>query len=178
MNEHVTPWLGAYHDGELKGHRLRQVEAHLSLCTACSAELEQLQMLRGLLQEHPVAEGLLPAERFVAQVGLRMVRRPEKPAWQRVLETGWRLMSLYSTYHFFVGRVRPLRSLYDDLKSRYPITLPAFPLRFRLLHRPQLQAEHGGDLLDPPRCQVVRACEIALNRPDAQPRQLRNPVAA
>ena len=91
MNEHVTPWLGAYHDGELKGHRLRQVEAHLSQCTACSAELEQLQTLRELLQENPVAEGLMSAERFVAQVGLRIPRHPEKPAWQRVLETGWRL---------------------------------------------------------------------------------------
>ena len=91
MNEHVTPWLGAYHDGELKAHRLRQVEAHLAQCTACSAELEQLQMLRGLLQENPVADSLLPADRFVAQVGLRIPRRPEKPAWQRVLEAGWRL---------------------------------------------------------------------------------------
>ena len=91
MNEHVTPWLGAYHDGELKGLRLRQVEHHLAECAACSAELAQLQMLRELLQENPAAEGLLPAERFVAQVGLRMPRHPEKPAWQRVLETGWRL---------------------------------------------------------------------------------------
>jgi hypothetical protein len=33
----------------------------------------------------------LPAERFVAQVGLRIPRHPEKPVWQRVLETGWRL---------------------------------------------------------------------------------------
>jgi predicted anti-sigma-YlaC factor YlaD len=91
MNEHVIPWLGAYHDGELKGHRLRQVENHLAECAACSAELAQLQLLRELLQESPAAEGLLPAERFVAQVGLRMPRHPEKPAWQRVLETGWRL---------------------------------------------------------------------------------------
>lgn len=91
MNEHVIPWLGAYHDGELKGHRLRQVENHLAECAACSAELAQLQMLRELLQESPAAEGLLPAGRFVAQVGLRMPRHPEKPAWQRVLETGWRL---------------------------------------------------------------------------------------
>jgi hypothetical protein len=53
--------------------------------------LEQLQTLSGLLQENPIAEGLMPAERFVAQIGLRMERRPEKPAWQRVLETGWRL---------------------------------------------------------------------------------------
>jgi anti-sigma factor RsiW len=91
MNEHVTHWLGAYHDGELKGHRLHQVEAHLPQCATCTAELEQLEMLRELLQESPVAEGLLPAERFVAQVGLRIPRRPEKPAWQRVLEAGWRL---------------------------------------------------------------------------------------
>ena len=90
MNEHVTPWLAAYHDGELKGRRLRQVEDHLAHCTACSAELDQLQMLRELLQENPVAAGLLPTDRFVAQVGLRIPRHPEKPAWQRVLETGWR----------------------------------------------------------------------------------------
>jgi hypothetical protein len=47
--------------------------------------------LRELLQENPVAAGLLPTDRFVAQVGLRIPHHPEKPAWQRVLETGWRL---------------------------------------------------------------------------------------
>jgi predicted anti-sigma-YlaC factor YlaD len=91
MNGHVTPWLAAYHDGELKGRRLRQVEAHLAECAACRAELEELQKLTTLLYESPAAEGLLPAERFVAQVGLRLPRRPTKPAWQRTLEAGWRL---------------------------------------------------------------------------------------
>jgi predicted anti-sigma-YlaC factor YlaD len=91
MNGHVTPWLAAYHDGELKGRRLRQVEEHLVECTACRAELNELQCLSTLLHESPAAEGLLPPERFVAQVGLRLERRPTKPIWQRTLETGWRL---------------------------------------------------------------------------------------
>ncbi len=90
MNGHVTPWLAAYHDGELHGRRLRQVEEHLAECAACRAELKELQSLSALLHES-AAEGLMPAERFVAQVGLRLPRRPTKPAWQRTLETGWRL---------------------------------------------------------------------------------------
>jgi hypothetical protein len=91
MNEHVTTWLEAYHDGELKGLRLRQVEAHLADCAMCRAELEQLQTLTVLLQESPAAESLTPPERFVAQVGLRLPRRPMQPAWKRTLELSWRL---------------------------------------------------------------------------------------
>ena len=56
MNEHVTPWLGAYHDGELRGRRLQQVETHLAHCAACRAELEELRALSALLQESPVPE--------------------------------------------------------------------------------------------------------------------------
>jgi hypothetical protein len=92
MNQHVTPWLGAYHDGELKGFRLRQVEAHLAQCAACRVELEKLQALGALLQESPGATGLMPPDRFVAQVGLRLPRRPTEPTWKRALETGWRLV--------------------------------------------------------------------------------------
>ena len=91
MIEHVTPWLSPYHDGELQGRRLRQVEEHLEHCAACRTELEQLQKLSALLQESPVAVACTSPDRFVAQVGLRMERRQEKPAWQKVLETGWRL---------------------------------------------------------------------------------------
>jgi hypothetical protein len=94
MNTHVTAWLGAYHDGELQGLRLRQVEAHLARCVTCRADLERLQALAALLQESPAAENLTPPERFVAQVGLRLPRRPERPAWQRALETGWQLVPL------------------------------------------------------------------------------------
>ena len=91
MTEHVTAWLGAYHDGELRGLRLRQVETHLAHCETCRTELEALQALTALLQESPVAEVIRSPDRFVAQVGLRLPRRPIQPAWQRTLEAGWRL---------------------------------------------------------------------------------------
>jgi len=94
MTEHVTTWLGAYQDGELRGLRLRQVETHLAHCATCRAELERLRALTVLLQESPAAESLTPPERFVAQVGLRLPRRPEQPAWQRALEIGWQLAPL------------------------------------------------------------------------------------
>ena len=73
---------------------MRQVEAHLARCATCRAELEELRALAALLQESPAAESLTPPERFVAQVGLRLPRRPERPAWQRALETGWQLAPL------------------------------------------------------------------------------------
>ena len=94
MIEHVTAWLAAYHDGELKGRRLRQVEDHLAQCATCRAELEKLQALTALLQESPAPRDLTPPDRFAAQVRLRLPRRPTRPAWQRGLEIGWQLMPL------------------------------------------------------------------------------------
>ncbi len=91
MTEHITAWLAAYHDGELRGLRLRQVETHLAHCETCRTELKALQALTALLQESPVAEVITSPDRFVAQVGLRLPRRPVQPAWQRTLEAGWRL---------------------------------------------------------------------------------------
>jgi hypothetical protein len=43
MSNHVTEWLNAYLDDELKNGRLHQVEKHLAECTECQAELESLQ---------------------------------------------------------------------------------------------------------------------------------------
>ena len=94
MTEHVTAWLGAYYDGELHGRRLRQVETHLAHCATCRAELESLRALTTLLQESPMAVDLASPERFVARVGLRLPRRPARPAWQRTLEIGWQLAPL------------------------------------------------------------------------------------
>lgn len=94
MTEHVTAWLGAYHDGELRGRRTQQVEAHLAGCAACQAELEKLRGLSALLAESPSASELTPSERYVAQVGLRLPRRPERSAWQRGLEMSWQLAPL------------------------------------------------------------------------------------
>ena len=91
MNEHVTAWLEAYHDGELRGRRLRKVEAHLESCAACRRELERLQAVATALRSVPAAEGLASPGRFVYEVGLRLRRRPEQPVWQRALNVGWQL---------------------------------------------------------------------------------------
>ena len=75
MSEHVLDWLGAYHDGELHGDRLRWVEVHLSTCAACQAELEELQTLAVQLQASPPMPARTPPEQFVAQVRLRLAPR-------------------------------------------------------------------------------------------------------
>ncbi len=94
MNQHVMGWLGAYHDGELEEVRRQQVEAHLQSCEGCRAELSRLRALAHLLQASPLPEGLTPPERFVSQVRLQLQPRPAQPAWQSVLEIGWRLTPL------------------------------------------------------------------------------------
>jgi anti-sigma factor RsiW len=44
----------AYHDGELDEARRRELEAHLALCAACMAQLNELQMLSGMFAAAPV----------------------------------------------------------------------------------------------------------------------------
>jgi hypothetical protein len=92
MKDHITQWLGAYLDGELRGLRLRWVESHLKECAVCRSELETVSRLRALLQESPAVESSTPPERFVAQVGMRLPRRQEQPPARRALEWGWRLV--------------------------------------------------------------------------------------
>jgi predicted anti-sigma-YlaC factor YlaD len=92
MKEHATHWLGTYLDGELRGLRLRWVEAHLKECAECRSELDTLAQLRSLLQESPAVQASTPPERFVAQVALRLPRRQEQPPAQRALELSWRMV--------------------------------------------------------------------------------------
>jgi anti-sigma factor RsiW len=100
MNEHVVDKLEAYLDGELGEPQVRQVEVHVAECPACRAELDELRRLSEVLQESPPPVGLMPPERFVASVGLKMPRRPVAPAWQRALDAGWKMApaGLLSTY--------------------------------------------------------------------------------
>jgi len=91
MNEHVSAWLEAYHDGELQGRRWQQVKSHLAECAACRAELDTLRTLSAWLQSGPAAENLTPPERFVAQVGLRLPRHQDQPVWWQAAHIGWRL---------------------------------------------------------------------------------------
>jgi len=88
MSKHVHEWLNAYHDNELYGSHLQQVEAHLAECPICQAELEALEKLTSLLDEVPAPEFTSP-ERFAAQVNLRLPRRQMTAPGKKILEIGW-----------------------------------------------------------------------------------------
>jgi len=75
MNEHVTAWLDAYQDGELRPSQRRKVEAHLAECSACREELATRQALSAWLRDLPADLPLTPSERFTAQVMLRLPAR-------------------------------------------------------------------------------------------------------
>ena len=94
MSNHVTEWLNAYLDEELKGRLLHQVEEHLTECKACQKELESLQGVSALLQEVPLPE-FISNERFVAQVNLRLPqRRVAKTTSRSILDAGWWLVPI------------------------------------------------------------------------------------
>lgn len=88
MSDHVSEWLNAYHDGELYGIRLHQVETHLRECELCQAKLESLEGLSSLLQEVSVPE-FIPAEKFAAQINLRLPHERNLTTRKQIVETGW-----------------------------------------------------------------------------------------
>lgn len=84
MNEHVTAWLDAYQDGELRPAEQRRVEAHLTECSTCREELAARQVLSDWIRGLPKDLPFTPTERFTAQVMLRLPPRhtaaPQTPA--------------------------------------------------------------------------------------------------
>ena len=88
MPKHVTEWLNAYLDGELKNGRLHLVEAHLAECEACQAELRSLQDLSSLLHKIPQPE-FISTERFATQVNLLLPNRPGAATGSKLFEIGW-----------------------------------------------------------------------------------------
>ena len=92
MTEHVTQWLEAYHDGELRGARLRQVEQHLLECAECQAELEAARGLSSLLRDAAPVGDFLPAGRFAVNLALNLPRQPERSQPQKWVEVGWWLI--------------------------------------------------------------------------------------
>ena len=88
MPDHVTEWLNAYLDGELRGSRLHIVEAHFAECEACQAELDSLEGLSELLHDVPAPE-FTPADRFAAQVNLRIPHKQVVISRKQVMEAGW-----------------------------------------------------------------------------------------
>src|SRR5512138_774901 len=88
MSNHVSEWLNAYHDGELRGNKLHHVEEHLVECEICQAELESLESLSKILRKAPVPQFTHP-ERLAAQVSLRLARKQVKTSRNQILEIGW-----------------------------------------------------------------------------------------
>jgi anti-sigma factor RsiW len=88
VSEHVTEWLSAYVDAELRGNLLVQVEKHLAECRTCRAEMESLRQLSSLLGEIPAPKFSSP-ERFVAKVNLRLPHGLPKSTKLKVQEVGW-----------------------------------------------------------------------------------------
>jgi hypothetical protein len=88
MSNHMTEWLNAYLDGELKNGKLHQVEKHLAACEECRAELESLKSLSSLLREVPAPE-FTPSERFAAQVSLRLPHAKPRVTRSKAQEIGW-----------------------------------------------------------------------------------------
>ena len=94
MSDHITQWLGAYLDGELRGSRIRQVESHLSDCQKCQLELDELRGLSALLHETPPPDGFLPRERFVANLTLNLPRQNGTAKTPGPIELGWWLVPI------------------------------------------------------------------------------------
>jgi len=88
MSNHVSEWLNAYHDGELHGNRLHQVEAHLAECELCQKELESLDRLSNVLHMVP-APKFVSAERFASQVSLRLPHKQTVISRKHIFEVGW-----------------------------------------------------------------------------------------
>jgi hypothetical protein len=88
MSNHITEWLNAYLDGELKNGKLHQVEKHLVECEECRTELDSLKNLSSLLHEVPAPE-FTPTERFAAQVSLRLPHEKPRTVKRKAQEVGW-----------------------------------------------------------------------------------------
>ncbi|HSL43847.1 MAG TPA: zf-HC2 domain-containing protein [Anaerolineales bacterium] len=88
MSKHITEWLSAYLDGELRAPRLQHVEAHLAECSECQAELESLETLSGLLHQVP-APTFSPPERFATQINLLLPQMRGTTSRKKILEVGW-----------------------------------------------------------------------------------------
>ena len=91
MSDHIPELLGAYIDGELRGGQLRKVETHLSECQTCLEEYYALQALSETLHAAPLPD-FPAADRFTAEVALRLPRVPVKPLRTKALEVGWWLV--------------------------------------------------------------------------------------
>jgi len=88
MSNHMTEWLNAYMDGEMRGSRLGLMEEHLAGCDVCRGELQSLQRLSATLHEVSAPE-FISSERFAAQVSLLLPHEIPKATKRKAQELGW-----------------------------------------------------------------------------------------
>ncbi|MEZ0396702.1 MAG: zf-HC2 domain-containing protein [Anaerolineales bacterium] len=93
MHEDMRALLNAYLDGELRGWRLLEMQNHLASCDSCRSQLRQLRAVSDLLRAAP-RPAFTPAERFAANLALRLPRRPLKAQLQRGPSLAWWLAPL------------------------------------------------------------------------------------
>src|SRR4051794_31895305 len=73
--EQFSSQLDAYHDGELDGARVEQIDAHLRECPACAKALGSLESMSRQMQTVPMAEMSFDAiKRLHAEVDRTMDR--------------------------------------------------------------------------------------------------------
>ncbi len=101
MSDHIFELLGAYLDGELGGGKLQGVETHLRECQICQEEYSSLQALSTVLQEAPRPD-FSSVEQLVANVALRLPRKPAISQPRKALNVGWWLfpVGLITTWIF------------------------------------------------------------------------------
>jgi anti-sigma factor RsiW len=75
MTDHPGDLLSAYLDDELSGPEAAQVEAHLAVCGACNAELDDLGAARRMLRDLPPVPAPPGFTRGLVERRRRAVRR-------------------------------------------------------------------------------------------------------
>ena len=91
MHNELYPLLNAYLDGELRGKRLREMQAHLDACEICRAEWTELRRVSDLVRTAP-APRFTPAERFASNLTLSLPRRRQRVQPQRFPPLAWWLV--------------------------------------------------------------------------------------
>lgn len=128
---HVTPWLDAYHDGEVAGELRAQIEAHLAACQECRAELDELGDLSNLLQSSPPLVPWTTDAAFARQVVNRL-ERPQQPRYQRYVKLAWRYAPLFlfaawvfsRTIGWVFSSAAVGQAIFPDVGAKFQALLP------------------------------------------------------
>lgn len=114
---HPGELLSALLDGEITELEHRQVDVHLAECSACRAELNDLNSARVAVRSLPVVElppGLLPTDEQVAEV-VPITRRP--PVW--IAAAAAAILALFIGIATLLAPPTTLEVRLDQLSDQY-----------------------------------------------------------